>query len=431
MGELVFGKNVIVVFMFWNGYNYEDLILIFECIVKDDVFILVYIEEFEVVVCDIKFGLEEIICDILNVGEEVLCNFDEVGIVYIGVEVGLGDILVGKIILKGESLMILEEKFLCVIFGEKVLDVCDILLCLLLGDYGIVVEVCVFNCYGVEKDECVLQIECEEVECLLCDCDDEFGILDCNIYVCLKDMIFGKEVVKGLKGIKVGIIIIDEVLNELSCGQWWQLVLKDEDDVKIVEVLNEQYEIQKCLFDVCFDDKVEKVCCGDDLLLGVMKMVKVFIVVKCKFQFGDKMVGCYGNKGVILCVVLVEDMLFFGDGIFVDFVLNLLGVFLCMNVGQIFEIYMGWVLCGLGIQIDEVFQEYCCLGDMIFVCDVLKLIYGDDVYVEGFVDMDENDLIDVVSNVICGVLIVMLVFDGVKEVDVNDVLVCVGFLELG
>lgn len=238
-GELVIGWNVVVVFMLWNGYNYEDLIFVSECIYCDDVYILIYIDEYEVVVCDIKLGFEEIICDILNVGEEVLCNFDEVGIVYIGVEVGLGDILVGKIILKGELLMMFEEKLLCVIFGEKVFDVCDILLCLLLGVYGIIVEVCVFNCYGVDKDECVLQIECEEVECLVCDWDDELVIFECNIYVCLKLLIIGKEVVKGLKGIKVGVFVDDDLLSQLLCGQWWQFVVVEEDIVKEVEVLNQ------------------------------------------------------------------------------------------------------------------------------------------------------------------------------------------------
>jgi DNA-directed RNA polymerase subunit beta len=431
MGELALGKNVIVAFMPWNGYNYEDSILISERIVKDDVFTSVHIEEFEVAARDTKLGPEEITRDIPNVGEEALRNLDEAGIVYIGAEVGPGDILVGKITPKGESPMTPEEKLLRAIFGEKASDVRDTSLRLPPGDYGTVVEVRVFNRHGVEKDERALQIEREEVERLSRDRDDELGILDRNIYARLKDMILGKEVAKGPKGIKAGTIITDEVLNELSRGQWWQLALKDEDDAKIVEALNEQYEIQKRSLDARFDDKVEKVRRGDDLPPGVMKMVKVFIAVKRKLQPGDKMAGRHGNKGVISRVVPVEDMPFLGDGTPVDFVLNPLGVPSRMNVGQILETHMGWASRGLGIQIDEALQEYRRSGDMTPVRDALKLTYGDDVYAEGFADMDENDLIDAASNATRGVPIATPVFDGAKEADVNDALVRAGFSESG
>jgi DNA-directed RNA polymerase subunit beta len=399
--------------------------------VKDDVFTSVHIEEFEVAARDTKLGPEEITRDIPNVGEEALRNLDEAGIVYIGAEVGPGDILVGKITPKGESPMTPEEKLLRAIFGEKASDVRDTSLRLPPGDYGTVVEVRVFNRHGVEKDERALQIEREEVERLSRDRDDELGILDRNIYARLKDMILGKEVAKGPKGIKAGTIITDEVLNELSRGQWWQLALKDEDDAKIVEALNEQYEIQKRSLDARFDDKVEKVRRGDDLPPGVMKMVKVFIAVKRKLQPGDKMAGRHGNKGVISRVVPVEDMPFLGDGTPVDFVLNPLGVPSRMNVGQILETHMGWASRGLGIQIDEALQEYRRSGDMTPVRDALKLTYGDDVYAEGFADMDENDLIDAASNATRGVPIATPVFDGAKEADVNDALVRAGFSESG
>ena len=427
MGELALGKNVIVAFMPWNGYNYEDSILISERIVKDDVFTSVHIEEYEVAARDTKLGPEEITRDIPNVGEEALRNLDEAGIVYIGAEVGPGDILVGKITPKGESPMTPEEKLLRAIFGEKASDVRDTSLRLAPGDYGTVVEVRVFNRHGVEKDERALQIEREEVESLARDRDDELGILDRNIYARLKDMILGQEAVKGPKGFKANSIVTEESLSELSRGQWWQIALKDEDTAKIVEALNEQYEAQKRQLDARFEDKVEKVRRGDDLPPGVMKMVKVFIAVKRKLQPGDKMAGRHGNKGVISKVVPIEDMPFLADGTPVDFVLNPLGVPSRMNVGQILETHMGWASRGLGIQIDEALQEYRRSGDMTPVRDALKITYGDAVYEEGFADLDEDLLIDTAANSVRGVPIATPVFDGAKEADVNDALARAGF----
>nr|WP_235047662.1 DNA-directed RNA polymerase subunit beta [Limimaricola cinnabarinus] len=342
MGELALGKNVVVAFMPWNGYNYEDSILISERIVRDDVFTSIHIEEFEVAARDTKLGPEEITRDIPNVGEEALRNLDEAGIVYIGAEVGPGDILVGKITPKGESPMTPEEKLLRAIFGEKASDVRDTSLRLPPGDYGTIVEVRVFNRHGVEKDERALQIEREEVDRLARDRDDELAILDRNIYARLKDLITGKTAVKGPRGVKAGAIIDDELLGTLSRGQWWQLAFEDEDDATIVEALNEQYEIQKRTLDARFEDKVEKVRRGDDLPPGVMKMVKVFVAVKRKLQPGDKMAGRHGNKGVISRVVPMEDMPFLADGTPVDFCLNPLGVPSRMNVGQILETHMGW-----------------------------------------------------------------------------------------
>ncbi|NIY71754.1 DNA-directed RNA polymerase subunit beta [Marivivens donghaensis] len=427
MGELALGKNVIVAFMPWNGYNYEDSILISERIVKDDVFTSVHIEEFEVAARDTKLGPEEITRDIPNVGEEALRNLDEAGIVYIGAEVGPGDILVGKITPKGESPMTPEEKLLRAIFGEKASDVRDTSLRLPPGDYGTVVEVRVFNRHGVEKDERALQIEREEVERLARDRDDELAILDRNIYARLKSMILGKEGVKGPRGFKSGSVITEETLGELSRGQWWQLALKDEDDAKIVEALNEQYEIQKRSLDARFEDKVEKVRRGDDLPPGVMKMVKVFIAVKRKLQPGDKMAGRHGNKGVISRVVPIEDMPFLADGTPVDFVLNPLGVPSRMNVGQILETHMGWASRGLGLQIDEALDEYRRSGDMTPVRDALKITYGDDVYEEGFADLEEQKLLELAGNARGGVPIATPVFDGAKEADVNDALARAGF----
>ncbi|SHH27624.1 DNA-directed RNA polymerase subunit beta [Cognatiyoonia sediminum] len=431
MGELALGKNVVVAFMPWNGYNYEDSILISERIVRDDVFTSVHIEEFEVAARDTKLGPEEITRDIPNVGEEALRNLDEAGIVYIGAEVGPADILVGKITPKGESPMTPEEKLLRAIFGEKASDVRDTSLRLPPGDFGTVVEVRVFNRHGVEKDERALQIEREEVERLARDRDDELVILDRNIYARLKGMILGKTAVKGPKGFKANSEITEEVLAELSRGLWWQLALKDEADAQVVEALNEQYEIQKRAMDARFEDKVEKVRRGDDLPPGVMKMVKVFVAVKRKLQPGDKMAGRHGNKGVISKVVPMEDMPFLADGTPVDFCLNPLGVPSRMNVGQILETHMGWAARGLGIQIDDALGEYRRSGDLTPVREAMRIAYGDDVYSEGLEGMGEDDLLEAAGNVTRGVPIATPVFDGAKEGDVNDSLVKAGFDQSG
>jgi len=432
MGELALGKNVVVAFMPWNGYNYEDSILISERVSRDDVFTSIHIEEFEVAARDTKLGPEEITRDIPNVGEEALRNLDEAGIVYIGADVEPGDILVGKITPKGESPMTPEEKLLRAIFGEKASDVRDTSLRVKPGDFGTVVEVRVFNRHGVEKDERALQIEREEVERLARDRDDEMAILDRNIYARLREMITGKVAVKGPKGVRPNAQITDELLDDqLTRGQWWQLALEDEDDAKIVEALNEQYEIQKRTLDARFEDKVEKVRRGDDLPPGVMKMVKVFVAVKRKLQPGDKMAGRHGNKGVISKVVPMEDMPFLADGTPVDFCLNPLGVPSRMNVGQILETHMGWAARGLGVNIDEALQDYRRSGDLTPVREAMKLAYGDDVYEEGIKDMDEDHLVEAAGNVTRGVPIATPVFDGAKEADVNDALTRAGFSTSG
>ena len=431
LGELALGKNVVVAFMPWNGYNYEDSILISERIVRDDVFTSVHIEEFEVSARDTKLGPEEITRDIPNVGEEALRNLDEAGIVYIGAEVGSGDILVGKITPKGESPMTPEEKLLRAIFGEKASDVRDTSLRLPPGDFGTVVEVRVFNRHGVEKDERALQIEREEVERLARDRDDELAILERNTYARLKEMILGKIAAKGPKGVKPNSKITEDMLAELSRGQWWQLAIGNETVAKAIEALNAQFVSQKAALDHRFEDKVEKVRRGDDLPPGVMKMVKVFVAVKRKLQPGDKVAGRHGNKGVISKVVPMEDMPFLADGTPVDFVLNPLGVPSRMNVGQILETHMGWASRGLGIQIDDALQEYRRKGNMKPVRDAMKFAYGDDVFSEGIRGLGEEDLIQVAENATRGVPIATPVFDGAKEADVNDALVRAGFSESG
>jgi DNA-directed RNA polymerase subunit beta len=427
MGELALGRNVVVAFMPWNGYNYEDSILISERILKDDVFTSIHIEEYEVAARDTKLGPEEITRDIPNVGEEALRNLDEAGIVYIGAEVQPGDILVGKITPKGESPMTPEEKLLRAIFGEKASDVRDTSLRLPPGAYGTIVEVRVFNRHGVDKDERALQIEREEVERLARDRDDELAILERNIYARLKSLIMGKAAVKGPKGIKAGSTIDEELLGTLSRGQWWQLALGEENDAKDVEALHDQFEAQKRALDHRFDDKVEKVRRGDDLPPGVMKMVKVFVAVKRKLQPGDKMAGRHGNKGVISKVVPVEDMPFLADGTAVDLVLNPLGVPSRMNVGQILETHMGWAARGLGLKIDEALKEFRRSGDMTPVREAMRLAYGDETYDEAFADRDEDEFLELAANVSKGVPIATPVFDGAKEADVNDALRRAGF----
>ena len=427
MGELALGRNVVVAFMPWNGYNYEDSILISERILRDDVFTSIHIEEYEVAARDTKLGPEEITRDIPNVGEEALRNLDEAGIVYIGAEVQPGDILVGKITPKGESPMTPEEKLLRAIFGEKASDVRDTSLRLPPGAFGTIVEVRVFNRHGVDKDERALQIEREEVERLARDRDDELAILERNIYARLKTLIMGKTAVKGPKGIRSGSTIDDELLGTLSRGQWWQLALGEENDAKDVEALHDQFEAQKRALDLRFDDKVEKVRRGDDLPPGVMKMVKVFVAVKRKLQPGDKMAGRHGNKGVISKVVPMEDMPFLADGTPVDLVLNPLGVPSRMNVGQILETHMGWAARGLGMNIDEALKEYRRSGDMTPVREAVRLAYGDETYEEAFAERTEDEFLELAGNVTKGVPIATPVFDGAKEADVNDALTRAGF----
>ena len=427
MGELALGKNVVVAFMPWNGYNYEDSILISERIARDDVFTSIHIEEFEVAARDTKLGPEEITRDIPNVGEEALRNLDEAGIVYIGADVEPGDILVGKVTPKGESPMTPEEKLLRAIFGEKASDVRDTSLRVKPGDYGTVVEVRVFNRHGIEKDERALQIEREEVESLARDRDDELAILDRNIYARLKTQVLGKVAVKGPKGVKAGTTVTEDLLESLPRSHWWNLALEEDADAQIVEALHDQYEAQKRALDARFEDKVEKVRRGDDLPPGVMKMVKVFVAVKRKLQPGDKMAGRHGNKGVISRVVPMEDMPFLADGTPVDFCLNPLGVPSRMNVGQILETHMGWAARGLGLKVDDALQDYRRSGDLTPVREAMRLAYGEDVYDEGIAGMDADALVEAAGNVTRGVPIATPVFDGAKEQDVNDALARAGF----
>ncbi|HEV7462623.1 MAG TPA: DNA-directed RNA polymerase subunit beta, partial [Methyloceanibacter sp.] len=423
LGELALGRNVLVAFMPWMGYNFEDSILISERVVRDDVFTSIHIEEFEVMARDTKLGPEEITRDIPNVSEEALKNLDEAGIVYIGAEVNPGDILVGKITPKGESPMTPEEKLLRAIFGEKASDVRDTSLKLPPGVSGTVVEVRVFNRHGVEKDERAMAIEREEIERLAKDRDDELAILDRNVYGRLKDVLMHKVVAKGPKNIKKDAKITEALLDEVARSHWWEIALKNEKAMAEVEAIRRQYEEAKKRLEQRFVDKVDKLQRGDELPPGVMKMVKVFVAVKRKIQPGDKMAGRHGNKGVISQIVPIEDMPYLEDGAPIDIVLNPLGVPSRMNVGQILETHLGWACRGLGHKIGEALEAYYQSHKVKPLKDLLKTIYGDDKAVAALKD---DHLIEVSEDLRAGVPVATPVFDGAHEGDVTSLLVAAG-----
>jgi DNA-directed RNA polymerase subunit beta len=419
LGELALGRNVLVAFMPWNGYNFEDSILLSERIVKDDVFSSIHIEEFEVMARDTKLGPEEITRDIPNVSEEALKNLDEAGIVYIGAEVRAGDILCGKITPKGESPMTPEEKLLRAIFGEKASDVRDTSLRVPPGVQGTVVEVRVFNRHGVEKDERALAIEREEIERLAKDRDDEQAILDRNVYGRLAEMLEGRQGIAGPKGFKKDSKITRAVLEEYPRSQWWQFASPNDKLMTEIEAIRKQYDESKKGLEQRFLDKVEKLQRGDELPPGVMKMVKVFVAVKRKIQPGDKMAGRHGNKGVVSKIVPIEDMPFLEDGTQVDIVLNPLGVPSRMNVGQILETHLGWACAGLGSRIGQAIDAYYGKRDTRPLKDTLKKIYGDD---ETIKSLGEQDLVELGTNLRHGVPIATPVFDGAKEADIEKML---------
>ncbi len=427
LGELALGRNVLVAFMPWNGYNFEDSILISERIVKDDVFTSIHIEEFEVAARDTKLGPEEITRDIPNVGEEGLKSLDEAGIVYVGAEIQPGDILVGKITPKGESPMTPEEKLLRAIFGEKASDVRDSSLRLPPGVAGTVVEVRVFNRHGVEKDERALAIERDEIEHLAKDRDDEKAILERTIYDRLKGLLIDQTVTSGPTELSQGDVITLEILMDLHPGVWWQISVEDDAMMLNVEALKRQYDEAIGRLRARFENKVDKLQRGDELPPGVMKMVKVFVAVKRKLQPGDKMAGRHGNKGVISRIMPQEDMPYLEDGKPVDIVLNPLGVPSRMNVGQILETHLGWASHGIGVQIEEMMARiHRGSTDMEPLKNKLQEVYGDDEYEEKISGMSDEQFIELGDNLRNGVPMATPVFDGAKEVDINRLLEVAG-----
>lgn len=431
LGELALGKNVLVAFMPWNGYNFEDSILVSERIVRDDVFTSIHIEEFEVMARDTKLGPEEITRDIPNVGEEALRNLDEAGIVYIGAEVSPGDILVGKITPKGESPMTPEEKLLRAIFGEKASDVRDLSLRLSPGVTGTVVEVRVFNRHGVDKDERALQIEREEIERLMKDRNNSLAIVERNLRGRLSDLLVGKSITKAPKNSKLkGELTLDE-FQELTASQWWQLAVDDTDVMEELAKLKNFYDGARERLEDRFNDKVDKVRRGDELPPGVMKMVKVYIAIKRKMQPGDKMAGRHGNKGVISRIMPMEDMPHLADGTPVDLVLNPLGVPSRMNVGQILETHLGWASAGLGREIGRSLEAYREHGDLTPVRDAMKLAYGDEVYNETISSLDDDRLLESAEHVVRGVPHATPVFDGAESADIVNALSRAGLHDSG
>jgi DNA-directed RNA polymerase subunit beta len=428
LGELALGRNVLVAFMPWNGYNFEDSILISERIVRDDVFTSIHIEEFEVMARDTKLGPEEITRDIPNVGEEALKNLDEAGIVYIGAEVHPGDILVGKITPKGESPMTPEEKLLRAIFGEKASDVRDTSLKLAPGVAGTVIEVRVFNRHGIDKDERAMAIEREEIERLAKDRNDELAILERNIYKRLSEILIGNSAVTGPEGIQKDARIDQSVLEGYGHAKWWEFAVKDDKAQGEIEALNRLFDEAKARLQARFEDKVEKLQRGDELLPGVMKMVKVFVAVKRKLQPGDKMAGRHGNKGVISRIVPQEDMPYLDDGTPVDIVLNPLGVPSRMNVGQILETHLGWACRGLGVQVGEALNAYKRTGDGGALKSTLSGTYENIDEIDG---MDDKELEELAGNLRRGVPIATPVFDGAKEADINHMLEKAGLSSTG
>ncbi|PTS87134.1 DNA-directed RNA polymerase subunit beta [Sphingomonas sp. HMWF008] len=432
-GELALGRNALVAFMPWNGYNYEDSILISERIVKDDVFTSIHIEEFEVMARDTKLGPEDITRDIPNVGEEALRNLDEAGIVYIGAEVEPGDILAGKITPKGESPMTPEEKLLRAIFGEKASDVRDTSLRLPPGVAGTVVEVRVFNRHGIDKDERAMAIEREEIERLKKDSDDERGILNRATWSRLKEMLLGQTATAVPKnGPKKGVVIDEDVLDSVDRHEWWKFAVADDKVQSDLEAVKAQYDDAAKLILDKFHDRRDKLERGDELPPGVLKMVKVFVAVKRKLQPGDKMAGRHGNKGVISRILPAEDMPFLADGTPVDLVLNPLGVPSRMNVGQIFETHLGWAARNLGQQVHRALEDWReanpepAPGTMPDAVKARLLeVYGDH-YAADIEARDAEQIIELAENLKTGIPMGTPVFDGAREADVSAMLELAG-----
>ena len=437
LGELALGRNSLVAFMPWNGYNYEDSILISERIVKDDVFTSIHIEEFEVMARDTKLGPEDITRDIPNVGEEALRNLDEAGIVYIGAEVHPGDILAGKITPKGESPMTPEEKLLRAIFGEKASDVRDTSLRLPPGVSGTIVEVRVFNRHGIEIDDRTRAIQNEEIERLKKDSEDERNILNRATYNRLSEMLVGQTASAAPKGLKKGTEITSDVLDGVERHEWFKFAVADDGMQAQLEAVKGQYdEAVKAIKDK-YEDRKEKLERGDELAPGVLKMVKVFVAVKRKLQPGDKMAGRHGNKGVISRILPAEDMPFMEDGTPVDIVLNPLGVPSRMNVGQIFETHLGLAARGLGQQVTRALDEwreanpdairdYSAAKPPSAVVEKLKDIYGEQ-YHEDIDSRTTEEVVELAQNLKNGVPMGTPVFDGAREADVSAMLIKAGF----
>ncbi|WND83285.1 DNA-directed RNA polymerase subunit beta [Lysobacter capsici] len=422
IGELALGQNMLVAFMPWNGYNFEDSILLSERVVEEDRYTTIHIEELTCVARDTKLGPEEISADIPNVSEQALNRLDESGVVYIGAEVRAGDILVGKVTPKGESQLTPEEKLLRAIFGEKASDVKDSSLRVPPGMDGTVIDVQVFTRDGIEKDKRARQIEESEIRRVKKDFDDQFRILEAAIYDRLRSQLIGK-VANGGAGLKKGDTVTSLVLDGLKRTDWFTLRMKDEEAIEAIERAQKQIDVHQKEFDRRFADKRGKITQGDDLAPGVLKMVKVFLAVKRRIQPGDKMAGRHGNKGVVSTIVPVEDMPYAADGQTVDIVLNPLGVPSRMNIGQILEVHLGWAAKGLGQKIQRMLEAQQKIADLRkFLDDIYnhdQKAHGQRVDLKQFSD---EELLTLAHNLTDGVPMATPVFDGAAEVEIKRML---------
>ncbi len=427
MGELALGRNVCVAFMPWNGYNFEDSILISERIARDDVFTSIHIDEMEVMARDTKLGSEEITRDIPNVGEEALKNLDEAGIIRIGANVKPGDILVGKITPKGETPMTPEEKLLRAIFGEKAADVRDTSLRMHAGVEGTVVGVKVFNRRGAEKDARTLQIEEQEVAKLSKDIKDEREILESDALARLSNLFLGQKSAAKIADISKGAKIEKSHLDGLKRTEWWKLSVEDEAVMQQVDDIKAQLDSSLDELQKRFDEKVEKIKGADELSPGVLKLVKVFIAVKRKLQPGDKMAGRHGNKGVISRICPLEDMPYMEDGRPVDICLNPLGVPSRMNVGQILETHLGWAAAGIGRKISEKLEVAKSSGDTQDLREYLASVYKDGADLTTLKAFSDEEVLELAKNLQKGVPMATPVFDGASEDDISTALEEAGF----
>ncbi|MFT3805950.1 DNA-directed RNA polymerase subunit beta [Arenimonas sp.] len=423
IGELALGQNMLVAFMPWNGYNFEDSILLSERVVEEDRYTTIHIEELTCVARDTKLGPEEITADIPNVSEQALGRLDESGVVYIGAEVRAGDIMVGKVTPKGESQLTPEEKLLRAIFGEKASDVKDSSLRVPPGMDGTVIDVQVFTRDGIEKDKRARQIEETEIRRVKKDFDDQFRILEGAIYARLRAQIVGKVANGGPAGLKKGAEITHDFLDGLKKDDWFAIRMKDEDASEFVENAQKQIEAHKAEFEKRFTDKRGKITQGDDLAPGVLKMVKVYLAVKRRIQPGDKMAGRHGNKGVVSTIVPVEDMPYMADGRTVDIVLNPLGVPSRMNIGQILEVHLGWAAKGLGQKIQRMLEAREKIAELRKFLDQIynhdKKTHVPRVDLEQF---NDEELLRLAGNLTDGVPMATPVFDGANEDEIKAML---------
>jgi DNA-directed RNA polymerase subunit beta len=420
LGELALGQNMLVAFMPWNGYNFEDSILISERVVQEDRYTTIHIEELTCVARDTKLGSEEITADIPNVGEHNLNKLDQAGIVYIGAEVGAGDILVGKVTPKGETQLTPEEKLLRAIFGEKASDVKDTSLRVPSGMDGTVIDVQVFTRDGVEKDERAISIEKEQLRQVRKDLDDQLRIVENAIFQRLENALKGKVAAKGPGGLKKGSKVTSAYLADLDHEDWFKLRMSSDDLNELLEQMADQLKEQRKGFDARFEEKRGKITQGDDLAPGVLKMVKVYMAVKRRIQPGDKMAGRHGNKGVISMIVPTEDMPYMEDGTPVDIVLNPLGVPSRMNIGQVLETHLGWAAKGLGQRIGEMLERKAKTTD---IRKYLGQIYNSDR--KGRVDIKEfsdEEIMTMAGNLEAGVPMATPVFDGADEKEIKHLL---------